>query len=281
MAGSAGNGVRTFEGLEIGLACFVALAAQLAFGAVLSASEPSTVQADIGDENAKPMAVAITPIVDEEALPILKLGGKKKAALPDMWQKPKPVPLKTKDKEIENAIQPSTQADPNAAPVLDAAVTEAGQEPSDAEVVAKNDQPELDANVDAGPDPSLTGEGSAAGSKDGTETDPLKAQAKDLYKAQLSSWFSSRFNIKGKIPFDVLKTLFAGATVTVTADRKVGGYTITKPSGNAVFDAELEKTLSGIQSSGAVLPPPPPMYPDILGSSVPLGFSCKVQKVCE
>jgi hypothetical protein len=272
--------VRTFEGLEIGLACFVAVAAQLAFGAMLSASEPSQIKADIGDENAKPMAVAITPIVDEEALPLLKLGGKKKAALPDMWQKPKPVPLKTKENEVENAIKPSTQADPNAPP-LDAAVTEAGQDPSDAEVVAKTDQPELDANVDAGPDPQLTGEGSAAGSKDGTEVDPLKAQAKDMYKAQLSAWFSSRFNIKGKIPFETLKTLFAGATVTVTAERKVGGFTITKPSGNPVFDGELEKTLAGIQASGAVLPPPPPMYPDILGSSVPLGFSCKVQKVCE
>ena len=274
--------VRAFEGLEIGLACFVALAAQLAFGAMLSSSEPHTMQADISDDNAKPLAVAITPIVDEEVLPTLKLGGKKKkTALPDMWQKPKPVPLKTKAPEEENAVQPSTKADVDAPSNPDAAVSEAGQEPSDAEVVAKSDQPELDASVESGPDPNLTGEGSAAGSKDGTETDPLKAQAKDLYKAQLSAWFSSRFNIKGKVPFDVLKTLFASATVTVTADRKVGGYSITKPSGNATFDAELEKTLSGIQSSGAVLPPPPPMYPDILGSSVPLGFSCKVQKVCE
>ena len=274
--------VSDFQGLEIGLACFVAISAQVAFGAMLSASEPHTMQADISDDNVKPMAVAITPMIDEEVLPTLKLGGKKKKnALPDMWQKPKPVPLKTKDKEVENAVQPSTKADQSASAIPDAGVTEAGQEPSDAEVVAKTDQPELDASADAGPDPSLNGEGSSAGSKDGTETDPLKAQAKDLYKAQLSSWFSSRFNIKGKIPFDVLKTLFASATVTVTADRKVGGYTIGKPSGNATFDAELEKTLAGIQSSGAVLPPPPPMYPDILGSSVPLGFSCKVQKICE
>ena len=273
--------VRTFEGLEIGLACFVAIAAQLAFGAVLANSEPHTMQADISDDNVKPMAVAITPMIDEEALPTLKLGGKKKNALPDMWQKPKPVPLKTKEQEIDDAVKPSTKADASAMPSTDAGLTEAGQEPSDAEIVGKTDQPELDASADSGPDPSLTGEGSAAGSKDGTETDPLKAQAKDLYKAQLSAWFSSRFNIKGKIPFDVLKALSAGATVTVTADRKVGSYVITRPSGNAVFDAELEKTLAGIQSSGAVLPPPPPMYPDILGSSVPLGFSCKVQKFCE
>lgn len=277
----AARAVRNFEGLEIGLACFVALAAQLAFGAMLGSSDPHTMQADISDDNVKPMAVAITPIVDEEQLPVLKLGGKKKNALPDMWQKPKPVPLKTKDKEVADSVQPSTKADQSASAIPDSGVTEVGQEPSDAEVVAKNDQPDLDASADSGPDPSLTGGGSAAGSKDGTEEDPLKAQAKDLYKGQLSAWFSSRFNIKGKIPFDVLKTLSAGATVTVTADRKVGSYVITRPSGNATFDAELEKTLSGIQSSGAVLPPPPPMYPDILGSSVPLGFSCKVQKVCE
>ena len=36
-----------------------------------------------------------------------------------------------------------------------------------------------------------TVEGAADGVKEGTETDPLKAHAIDLYKAQLDRWFSS------------------------------------------------------------------------------------------
>jgi hypothetical protein len=198
-----------------------------------------------------------------------------------MWQKPKPKPLKTKDKEVENAVLPSTKADTSASAIPDAAITEAGQEPSDAEIVGKTDQPPLDADVDAGPDPNLSGTGSAAGSKDGTEEDPLKAQAKDMYKAQLASWFSARFNIKGKVPFDTLKDLYASAVVTVTPERTVGSFTVTKKSGNATFDAEVESSLGGIKASGAVLPPPPPMYPDILGSSIPVGYTCKVKKNCE
>jgi hypothetical protein len=46
----------------------------------------------------------------------------------------------------------------------------------------------------------------------------------------------------------------------------VTAFSITKPSGNAVFDAKVNSTLAGMV--GQELPPPPPLYPDILGSTV-------------
>ena len=33
--------------------------------------------------------------------------------------------------------------------------------------------------------------------KEGTETDPLKARAVDLYRAKIAGWFSSRFRVTG------------------------------------------------------------------------------------
>jgi hypothetical protein len=123
-------------------------------------------------------------------------------------------------------------------------------------------------------------QGSEQGAANGTETDPLKARAADMYRAQLASWFASRFNIRGKLPFDTLKTLHASAVVTVT-DRHVVGFSVTRPSGDPTFDAEVQATLSRIQSGGAELPAPPPMYPDMLGASLPVGFQCNIQKFCE
>jgi hypothetical protein len=102
-----------------------------------------------------------------------------------------------------------------------------------------------------------------------------------MYRAQLAAWFASRFQIKGKIPFEKLKTLHAAAVVSVTPDRRVGSFSVVQPSGDPTFDAEVQATLSRIQASGAELPAPPPMYPDMLGPSRSVGFQCSVQKFCE
>jgi hypothetical protein len=67
----------------------------------------------------------------------------------------------------------------------------------------------------------------------------------------------------------------------VTTDRKVGSFSITRESGDPIFDAEVHATLSRIQSGGAELPAPPPMYPDILGQSLPVGFQCTIEKLCQ
>jgi hypothetical protein len=67
----------------------------------------------------------------------------------------------------------------------------------------------------------------------------------------------------------------------VTGDRKMGSFSVVRTSGDPTFDAEVQATLARIQSSGAELPAPPPMYPDMLGQSLPVGFQCTLQKFCE
>lgn len=261
----------TFDSYEIAIAVSVALLAQLAFVAGFQLPPPKLVQADISNDNAQPIAVAITPV--------LKLGSKSPSKLPSPWQRRKPVVAKSEPAPLPS---PQAQKTPEAIPtqrVADAAapVPTASASPSEAPT-----SPDLTAPPDAGTVATAAStQGSEQGAANGTETDPLKARAADMYRAQLASWFASRFAIKGKLPFDQLKKLHANAVVTVTADRKVGSFTVVKPSGDPTFDAEVQATLSRIQSGGAELPAPPPMYPDMLGQSLPVGFQCNVEKYCE
>jgi hypothetical protein len=255
---------RIFDAQDLTIAGAVAVLAQLAFVALFSLPSPKLVQADISNENAQPIAVAITPV--------LKLGSKE----PSPWQRRRPPPAVAKTK----APVPSTRAEKTP----DAART-ARPETSAAPRVVDAGRPEP--MVAPGPDaasaasPAASTEGSEQGSVNGTETDPLKARAADAYRETLNLWFASRFHIRGKIPFDTLKRLHALAVVTVTPERTVGGFSITAPSGDSTFDAEVTATLAQIQSSGVELPAPPPMYSDILRSTLPVGFKCSIQRQCE
>jgi hypothetical protein len=241
-----------------------ALAAAVQVGTVVlfRLGEPGAVVVDLSDDNAKPVSVAITPIPDD--LPLLKLGGKT-GKLPDMWLKPK-----ASKKKSEGEQQASTKADQEHAP------TNGG----DAGVA--NDASSLDPILgDAATDPNAASSGNPAGSDAGKEIDPAKAHAVDLYRAQLNAWFSGHFNIRGKVPFEKLKTLKATVVVTVTNDRKVSGYDVVGPSGDDAFDDQLYRDLAHVQASGAVLPAPPESYPDILGQTLRLSFSCKDKSACE
>jgi hypothetical protein len=258
-----------FDAQQIVIACAVAVLAQLLFLLAFSLPSPKLVQADISNDNAQPIAVAITPI--------LKLGSKDPKSLPSKWQRKAP----SQAKQPTMAPVPSPQAEKTP------------------EAIPKREVPDASVPwsmfVDAGapsnapPTPAASGsvttassvQGSEQGAANGTETDPLKARAADMYRQQLAGWFVSRFNIRGKVPFEKLKTLHASAVVTVTGDRKVGSFSVVRPSGDPTFDAEVTATLQRIQSSGAELPAPPPMYPDMLGQSLPVGFQCTVQKACE
>lgn len=254
---------RVFPKRDVYLAVFVAVVVQGAFVALLARGEPKEVLVELSDDNAKPVSVAITPVPDD--LPMLKLGGKKQPGkLPDMWLKPK------KSQKSSGDQAPSTKAD------TEHPATSKG----DAGVA--NDAQSLDPIAgDASSDPVAQNEGSAAGSKLGTETDPLKAHAVDQYRAQLDAWFSARFNIRGKVPWDKLKGLKATVVVDVSPDRKVSGYDVVSGSGDDVFDDQLYRDLAKVQVSGAVLPPPPENYPDILGSKLRLSFRCSVRTACE
>jgi outer membrane biosynthesis protein TonB len=258
---------RNFDAQDLTIAFAVALLAQLLFVLSFSLPSPKLVMADISDENAQPIAVAITPV--------LKLGSKNPTAV-NPWQRKKPVASKSQGalpspqaEKTPESIPSTNVPDAAVAPVV---VVDAGA------VVQPNTTDTLDAAV---AQTASSTPGSEQGASTGTETDPLKARAADMYRAQLASWFVSRFNIKGKIPFDKLKTLHATAVVTVTPDRRVGSFSVVTPSGDPTFDAEVKATLSSIQSGGAELPAPPPNYPDMLGKSLPVGFQCTVQKYCE
>jgi hypothetical protein len=263
-----------FSPLEIGVAALLALALELTSLGLLRAGGGRPVFADISDEKSRPISVAITPVLDDA--PALKLGSKKDPhKLPDRWVAPRAV------ERAAPAAFPSPHAPLTPAAIPTTAVPDAGQRaPSPYAEITR--QVDLSTPVpEAGPSPVSTVEGAADGVRNGTETDPLKAHAVSLYRSKLDEWFSAHFPIRGKVPFETLKGLRAKVVVQITGERTVGGYSITSPSGNATFDETLRSSLGSIQSSGAELPPPPPLYPDILQQSISLSFSCTTRSRCE
>lgn len=235
--------------VEWAIGLSAALALQMAFVVAVARRDPPIAT----PSEPAAVAVAIVPVLDEERRPALKYGSKKPSALPDMWRKPRPAAQK-------KALPASA--------------------PSPASTAADPAEKTADLEPDAGPPPATTSSGAPEGVSSGTETDPLKAQHVSLYRAQLRAWFQGRFAIRGKVPFERLKTLLATATVQIDGARRVGGYTITG-SGDPVFDGEVDHTLTTARASGAELPPPPDQYPDVLGSSLVVTFQCTVASLCE
>ncbi len=219
---------------------------------------------------AAPVPIKVNPVLDD--LPLLKLGSNKKyrAKLPDMWKKQAPV------RHYQEASAPSPMAknDVAAIPTSELAKGDAAAPPPDAEVVKKADEilaPDAGPSPDAG-ESNLQGPGSPAGVKEGTETDPLKARWVSEYQMKILAWFNARFTPPGEgAPCDELKKLRCSVSASVGADRTVTGYSISRPSGNPIFDAKVKSTMDAIV--GQQLPPPPPLYPDILGSTVHPSFS--------
>jgi hypothetical protein len=208
----------------------------------------------------------VRPVLDDT--PLLKQGGKVKTKLPEMWKKQAPV------QRFEEKSAPSTKAakTPDAIPTSRSR-SRRRRAPPDAELAKQVDQELLDATPDAAP--TVEGEGSPDGVKEGTETDPLKARAVSQYIAKLISWFNARFKspTADEIPCEELLKLSASVSVNVSADRSVTGFTVTRPSGNAIFDARVQSTMQG--TVGSELPPPPPLYPEILPPTLSPRFSGK------
>jgi hypothetical protein len=216
-------------------------------------------------EAPREVPIKVKPVMDD--LPLLKLGGKKKAKLPDMWKKQAPV------QRFEESSAPSAKASKSPAAIPSSKLTplDASAPPPDAETAKEVDQTLLDAAPDAAP--TVEGEGAADGVKEGTETDPLKARAVSAYQAKLSAWFNARFRPpqpEDKAACEAIKKLSAGAVINVTGDRAVGGYSVS-PSGNGEFDERVRAMLEG--AKGEILPPPPPLYPDILQSTLSVRLS--------
>ncbi len=270
-----------FDSYEVVIAIGVALLAQLLFVAGFQLPPPRLVQAEISNENAQPIAVSITPV--------LKLGSKNPTSMPSQWQRKKPAAPKPEPTTAAALPSPQAAKTPEAVPttrVPDASVTPPAAVDAGAatapEATNASGTSAASSESDAGAVATASSvQGSEQGAANGTETDPLKARAADLYRAQLAAFFTSRFQIRGKIPFEQLKKLHASAVVTVTGDRKVGSFAVVRPSGDPTFDGEVQAALSRVQAGGVELPAPPPLYPDLLGQSFPVGFACTVEKLCE
>ncbi|HEY4122082.1 MAG TPA: TonB C-terminal domain-containing protein [Byssovorax sp.] len=220
--------------------------------------------------------VRVIPVLDLDA-PLLKLGGKRdKMKLPDRWVRQK-VTQRVEERAVVTPKAGKTEKD---MPEKDVKVLDAGApvpEP-DAGLAKQVDTPVTEP-TDAGPQvANVDTEGKADGVKEGTETDPLKARAVDLYRARLAGWLSSKFAVHGSgLPPDELKKYKVSASVQVSADRTVESYTMS-PSGNGAFDAAAKATLERVK--GAALPPPPENYPDVVQKSISVTFVCR-EKVCD
>jgi hypothetical protein len=204
--------------------------------------------------------IAVQPVLDD--LPLLKLGSKHlKAKLPDMWTKQAAV------QRFEEKSAPSEKAEktPQAIPTTPVATRDAEAPPPDAAIAKEVDQKLADA-APPKEEANLPTEGAADGVKEGTETDPLKARAANLYAAKLIGWFEIRFQRPTGLPCDVVHALSASAQITVGPDRTITGFTFSRPSGNEEFDAKVKASLEAV--TGQELPPPPPLYPDLKPSSV-------------
>lgn len=258
------SAVATFRPYELAMAFASAVGAQALFAGLFLLPTPEYREAAISDENAKPIAIAVTPV------PLLKKGSLVPGKLPSAWERQAPPAAAKTD-----VAQPSAQADKDA-PAK--AKLDAGVAAHDAQAGPQA----LAASGDGGSgEPGGSTLGVPNGSPNGTETDPLKGRAADAYRGQLAAWFLAHFMIKGKIPFDELQKLRGEVIVSIGEDRHVGGHSVTRLSGNAVFDAEVEATLTRIRASGAEVPSPPPNYPDLLGRTVTVGFRCTTRSQCE
>lgn len=257
-----------FRPHEILLSVVFSLGVLVAFFALLVFAGESGLEIEAA-EPPPPIArpISVKPVLDD--LPLLKKGGKVKPKLPEKWKKQAPV------RRLEQKAAPSTKAEktPQAATKTPLAKPSAELPPPDAEVAKQVDQELLD-DPDTKPSDTAAEEGHADGVEEGTETDPLKARAVSAYLGKILGWFNVRFRPPeptAELPCDVLKKLSSGVAVSVGPDRRVTGYTITSPSGNAAFDERVKSTMDRVV--GEELPPPPPLYPDILGSTVNPRFS--------
>jgi hypothetical protein len=222
---------------------------------------------EVGEEATIPVSV-IDAAPDG---PLLKLGGARVQARTDVGP---PAPLWAPRAERAADASGEVARSPEDAPPPDAKAASAG----DAPPTPGADLPEqVDTGLAPSPDAAMAsgvaGPGSPDGAPEGTETDPLKARAVDLYRARLIAWFSSRFRVSGSgLSPDELARHKVTATVHLSSDQRIESFSIDS-SGSAPFDAAARAALEGAR--GQALPPPPESYPDIVQRTIRLTFVCR------
>jgi hypothetical protein len=259
--------MRDFLPSEVAIAVGVALLVQGAAGVALRMANTNLGDSPEIDKGAA-TPVRVIPVIDDE-LPMLKLGGKKqKYKLPDKWLKQTPQPL------AEQKARVSTKADKTEAGIPDKdlkmAEADAAVPPPDAEVAKSVDTPITELS-DAAPS-NVDSEGHASGTKEGTETDPLKARAVDQWRSRIAGWFQRGFKCPELgLGDDEMKKLRVPATVQLS-DGTVTGYTMGS-SGNPQVDAAARARLDA--AKGNSIPPKPENYPDIKLNQFSVTLVCK------
>src|SRR5687767_4422024 len=126
-------GVSLFDygGIEIAAAVTVATVIQMAFFFLLAVAGSDLKIAAKPENVALERPISVKPVLDET--PLLKLGGKKRAKLPDMWKKQKAVPRY----EEKSAPSPQAPKTPDAIPTSEVAKGDAQAPPPDAEIAKK------------------------------------------------------------------------------------------------------------------------------------------------
>ncbi len=250
--------------LAVGLSVLTTAGAALCKAALdLPAASP---EIDHGVER----PVRVTPVLDLDT-PLLKLGGVRDTRrLPDRWVRQAPRPRAEQRAFVSTKAGKTEQDAP--APEVKVATPAQKPPPPDAEIAKQVDAP-APVVADAGPPANVDVKGHADGVREGTELDPLKARAVDLYRAKIAAWFSSRFRVSGSgLDKAALLRYRVSATVSVGEGRAVSGFTVA-PSGNAAFDAAARGALEGAR--GQTIPPPPENYPDVAQSQINVTFVCR------
>jgi hypothetical protein len=264
---------RIYHPVEIAFALAVAASVQVGTVLLLRVSNLHE-NAEVAEIDTGPsIPVKIVPVLDLDA-PTLKLGGKRdRTKLPDRWIRPKV------KKRVKQEAFVSTQAEKTAEATppkeMDVAKADTPLPPPDAEVAKEVETP-VDVPKDETPPANVDIKGHEDGSKDGTEMDPLKARAVDLYRDKIRSWFSRRFRVSGSglSPEEIVKYRVS-ATVMLSNGRSVSDYSIVT-CGQAAFDSAARRALES--AKGETLPPPPENYPDILQTQISLTFTCTPER---
>jgi hypothetical protein len=214
--------------------------------------------------------IRVKPVIDFDS-PLLKLGGKRKVKLPDMWAPP-PKPV-AKKRVVRKAYVSSKAVDvASAAAPADLPLAAASEVPPDASAEVIREQDEDLPEAETKEEPQAEGPGASDGAAEGTEVDPLKARAASMYAGRIRQFLRQRFHVA--ICTKEMAALSVGWSAVLAGGGQVTSCQIS-PSGNGALDGAAQAACASSQGQQI---PPPENYPEFGSRSVGGRFRCQVSK---
>lgn len=167
---------------------------------------------------------------------------------------PKKLPDRLVPQQRTAPVKQKIASSEDPAHVHDAGATPPNVKDSDiANLIAKSDPFAEDAGK-ARPE-----EGRAEGIDGGTETDPNKVKAGDMYAAELGKFFRDRWTIPSVISVGESNRLCVVMQISVWQNMTVGHVALSpaRPSGNELFDDSAKTMLLKLMDDRTPLPAPP------------------------